>query len=112
MWFWDVGLWARDAETPMASGERGSHEWERLAKDSPCHHHQPFLLWDWFRDEGHCSFSLPCEGAITISFAHKNTETQGRHPARDLEAYQFLTSVALTCLAGTDGRRGGARTER
>lgn len=95
----------------MASGEHGFHS-GRPARDSPRPRHQPFLLWDWFGDEGHCSFSLPCEVAITVPFAHKNTETQGGHPAWGLETCQFLTSVVLTCLAGTDGRRGGARTER
>lgn len=98
--------------TPMASGEHSFHKWERLAKDSPYPPHQPFLLWDWFKDEGYCSFFLLCEVAITAPFAHKNTETQGGYPAQGLEACQFLMSVALTCLAGTDGRRGGARTER
>lgn len=57
VWFWDVGLMARDAETLEASSELGPHKWERLAEDSPCSHHQPLLPWDWFRDEGCCSFS-------------------------------------------------------
>lgn len=55
--FRDVGLRARDAETLMASGKDGFHS-GRPAKDSPHPCHQPFLLWDWFRNEGHCRREL------------------------------------------------------
>lgn len=108
MWFWDVGLMARDAETLIASGELGPPKWERLALTISL---SCSGIGSGMR-VSHCSFSLPYEVAITAPFAHKSTETQGGHLAWGLETYQFLTSVALTCLAGTDGRRGGARTER
>lgn len=101
-----------DVETLMASSELGPHKWRRLAKAS--------------------SGSLCCQPSLgsslgmgvpqllsahhtvlyLVRWASVPTLLQLGGPAQDLEACQFLISVALACLAGLAGRRGGARTER
>lgn len=55
---------------------------------------------------------LPGEVGITAPLAHQNTEPLGGGQLRVLKRCRSLTSVVLASLAGTDGRRGGARTER
>lgn len=96
-----------DIETLMASSKLGPHKWRRLAKASSgplcC---QPLLLWVWFRNGVLQLLSGHHTVLSLVRWASLPALLQLRGPAQDLEACQFLISVALPVLQGLLGGVG------